>query len=448
MPKFIIKTLGCKVNQYESEAIGKELETSGWVAVQTEAPSDLCIINTCTVTQKAAMQSRQAVRQVIRANPGARIVVTGCYAQTEADELKKIDGVHDVIGHAAKHQIGRIFQSLKEAEKTADVTVCSDIRNETHFKQFSQAVYGTRTRPFLKIQDGCNAFCTYCIVPLARGPSRSMPAFDVLAHISQLRDNGYHEVVLSGIHLGNYGLDLTPRTSLYELLCRIDQLDLIERVRFSSIEPLELNDDIIGCVSNSHRFCRHFHIPLQSGDDHILKKMHRPYTSQYFHDLVVTINQRLPDAAIGVDILVGFPGETAEAFETTYRLVRNLPVAYLHVFPFSSRPGTPASTFDDKIPSDVIKARCQRMRNLGDEKRLKFYQGFVGQPLDVLIEETRDSETGLLKGISSNYIPVFIDAPDTHMNSIKQVIIEKLAQNRHLYASIFPSKSVRASESI
>jgi threonylcarbamoyladenosine tRNA methylthiotransferase MtaB len=428
MPRFKIKTLGCKVNQYESEAIGKELQTSGWLAVQTDEPSDLCIINTCTVTQKAAMQSRQAVRQAIRANPAARIVVTGCYAQTEADVLKKIDGVHDVIGHAGKHQIGSIFQSRKAAEEIAPVSVCADMGNEIHFKQFSEAVYGTRTRPFLKIQDGCNAFCTYCIVPFARGPSRSMALNDVLEHTRQLGNAGYHEVVLTGVHLGNYGIDLIPKTSLYDVLRRIDESNLIQRVRLSSIEPLELSNEILKLVSTSRRFCRHFHIPLQSGDDDILKKMRRPYTRNYFHDLVLKINNCIPVAAVGVDVLVGFPGETVEAFENTYNLIRVLPVAYLHVFPFSARSGTPASKYTDKIPSNVIKARCERMRNLGDEKRLKFYQGFVGQTLDVLIEETRDSKTGFLKGITSNYIPVLVDASDNHQNTIVPVRIEKLTK--------------------
>jgi threonylcarbamoyladenosine tRNA methylthiotransferase MtaB len=438
MPKFTIKTLGCKVNQYESEAIGKELQTSGWLAVQTEEPSDLCIINTCTVTQKAAMQSRQAVRQAIRANPGARIVVTGCYAQTEADELKKIDGVHDVIGHAGKHQIGSIFKSLKEEKETAPISVCSDMRNEIQFKQFSEAAYGTRTRPFLKIQDGCDSFCTYCIVPFARGPSRSMALNDVLEHIRQLGNAGYHEVVLTGVHLGNYGIDLIPKASLYDVLRRIDESNLVQRVRLSSIEPLELSNEILKLVSASRCFCQHFHIPLQSGDDDILKKMRRPYTHNYFHDLVLKINNCIPVAAVGVDVLVGFPGETVEAFENTYNLIRVLPVAYLHVFPFSARPGTPASKFADKIPSEEIKTRCERMRNLGAEKCLKFYQGFVGQTMDVLIEETRDTKTGFLKGITSNYIPVLVDASDEHQNTIVPVRIEKLIEANQPFGTMRP----------
>jgi threonylcarbamoyladenosine tRNA methylthiotransferase MtaB len=424
MPTFKIKTLGCKVNQYESEAIARD------------EPSDLCIVNTCTVTQKASMQSRQAVRQAVRANPGARIVVTGCYAQTAAEDLKKIKGVDYVIGHAEKHKIANRFSAATIVKEIQPVSVCTDIRQERQFKQFSETVYGTRTRPFLKIQDGCDAFCTYCIVPFARGPSRSMPSSGVLEHIKQLGNAGYHEVVLTGVHLGNYGLNLAPKTSLYDLLCRIDASDLIERVRLSSLEPLELNNDLIELVAKSRRFCRHFHIPLQSGDDGVLKKMHRPYTRNYFHDLVYKINKQLPDAAVGADILVGFPGETRDAFDNTYNLILASPIAYLHVFPFSSRPGTPASKFADKVPPEVIKKRCERMRRLGVEKKVGFYKKFMGQLLDVLIEETRDKKTGLLKGISSNYIPVLVDAPDEHMNTIVHVKIKKLSHKNSLVGTI------------
>ena len=436
MKKFKITTLGCKVNQYESEAIGRELETSQWDSAGKNDPADLCIINTCTVTQKASMQSRQAVRQAVRANPKARIVVTGCYAQTAAEELSKIKGVNYVIGHSQKHTIASMFDAAEKTSEIAPVSICSDVLTDNQFHQYSQAAYGTRTRPFMKIQDGCDAFCSYCIVPYARGPSRSMPLADVLAHIGQLGDSGYHEVVLTGVHLGNYGIDLTPKTSLYALLCRIDEDGLITRIRLSSIEPLELSNDIIKRVSTSPRFCRHFHIPLQSGDDVILKKMRRPYTRNYFHDLVLKINQSMPDAAVGVDILVGFPGETDAAFENTYNLIRALPVAYLHVFPFSERPGTPASNFSDKVPAKVIKKRCDRMRRLGAEKRKTFYQKFRGQIFDILIEETTDRSTGLLKGISSNYLPVLVDGPEDHINTLIPVKIEDIDADNRLFGAI------------
>ena len=436
MAKYKITTLGCKVNQYESEAIGRELETSQWDTAGKNDPADLCIINTCTVTQKASMQSRQAVRQAIRANPKARIVVTGCYAQTAAEELSKIKGVDYVIGHSQKHAIASMFDEQDKSTKIPPGSICSDVLSDHQFHQYSQAAYGTRTRPFMKIQDGCDAFCSYCIVPYARGPSRSMPLADVLAHIGQLGNSGYQEAVLTGVHLGNYGLDLIPKTSLYALLCQIDENDLITRVRLSSIEPLELSNDIIKRVSTSPRFCRHFHIPLQSGDDDILKKMRRPYTRNYFHDLVLKINEQMPDAAVGVDILVGFPGETGAAFENTYNLIRALPVAYLHVFPFSERPGTPASGFSDKVPADVIKKRCDRMRRLGAEKRKTFYQKLRGQIFDILIEETTDRSTGLLKGISSNYLPVLVDGPEDHINTLIPVKIEDIDADNRLFGTI------------
>jgi threonylcarbamoyladenosine tRNA methylthiotransferase MtaB len=240
----------------------------------------------------------------------------------------------------------------------------------------------------------------------------------VLAGIQALSGSGYQEIVLTGIHLGNYGDDLIPKTCLGELLNRIDDLNMIARVRLSSIEPLELTDDIIKRVAGSKLFCRHFHIPLQSGDDRTLQKMGRPYAADDFRQLVTKIHNRLPDAAIGVDTLIGFPGETDTAFENTYALIEALPLAYLHVFPFSPRPGTPAAGYPDKIPPDVIKHRCERTRALGSSKRIDFYNQFIGQTLDVLIETTRHRPTGLLKGLSSNYIPILIDANDDQKNKL------------------------------
>ena len=435
MKKYKITTLGCKVNQYESEAISRELEISAWYEAGNDDPADVCIINTCTVTQKASTQSRQAVRQAVRANPNARIIVTGCYAQTAADELNKIKGVDFVIGHSQKHEIASKFVTSEKPSGTAAVSICSDVLTDRQYHRYSQTAHGTRTRPFLKIQDGCDAFCAYCIVPYARGPSRSMLLDDVLKHVKQLGDRGYHEVVLTGVHLGNYGLDLNPKTSLFELLCRIDEAGLIARVRLSSVEPLELSNDIIKCVSSSRRFCRHFHIPLQSGDDVILTKMRRPYTRNYAHDLILKITDCMPDVAVGVDIMVGFPGETSDAFENTYHLIQALPVAYLHVFPFSARPGTPAAKFTDNVLSKTIKQRCERMRRLGVDKRMSFYRKFIGHKMKILVETNREAATGRLKGISSNYLPVLVDADDEYKNKLVDICIERL-RGSQLYGRI------------
>lgn len=425
MKKFIITTLGCKVNQYESESLARSLRDDGWASPAEGESADICIINTCTVTQKAAMQSRQVIRQAIRSHPKACIVVTGCYAQTEPDAIQKIEGIHEIVGHEDKHKLGKWKLEdgewkMKEAEQSG----------------FPFPVSAFRTRPFLKIQDGCNAFCTYCIVPYARGRSRSMPPDEVLENILRLKAAGFHEVVLSGIHLGCYGLDLSPSVRLHDLLRRICDSNAIERVRLSSIEPNEITEDIISLTAESDILCRHFHIPLQSGDDTILKQMHRPYTGAFFTELITQIHEKIPDAAIGVDTLIGFPGETKAAFENTYRTIETLPVTYLHVFPFSSRKGTPASTYSDKVPAGLIKARCQKMRELGISKRRGFYKKVVGKTVEILVEEARDKSTDLLKGMTSNYIPVLISGSDDLKNTFTKVKAEKIDGNNRVFGSV------------
>jgi threonylcarbamoyladenosine tRNA methylthiotransferase MtaB len=433
MKKFLIKTLGCKVNQCESEAIGNALlaEVPG-LSSGDDGTADLVIVNTCTVTRKAAMQSRQAVRRAVRDNPAARVVVTGCHAQTAAAELAAIEGVDLVVGNRDKHRLPQqILDGIPDCVSSPAPTVGEDIAGVREFDALPAIAHGSRTRPFLKIQDGCNAFCTYCIVPHARGRSRSLPLEEVLQQIDRLGRLGYHEVVLTGIHIGCYGQDLTPPTGLVALLNRIRDAGSIDRVRLSSIEPAELSDDIIDLAAadpdSAGRLCPHFHIPLQSGDDGILKRMHRPYTRDDFRERVDRIAARLPDAAIGVDVLVGFPGETEEAFENTYALIRSLPVAYLHVFPFSAREGTPAFTYKEQVPAAEIKRRCQRMRRLGADKRRAFYQRHVGQRIRVLIEGTRDRIDGSLKGLSDNYLPVHLDGPDEWYNSFQKVTIQRIS---------------------
>ena len=434
-PKFTVTTLGCKVNQSESDAMAHQLKNSGWHPAHPKQKADLCIINTCTVTQKASMQSRQAVRQAIRSNPGACIVVTGCYAQTEPDEIDKIDGVHHIIGHAAKSKIPEMVLSKEQAP--CPRRVWKNIFSESNFEQTPAATSGNRTRPFLKIQDGCDSFCTYCIVPYARGRSRSMPIETVLENITQLQQAGYHEVVLTGVHLGAYGLDLSPKTGLTELLDRIGDTRPIERVRLSSIEPHELTDDLIQIIANADIFCHHFHLPLQSGDDLILKKMHRPYTRSLFKNQIIKINELLPDAAIGVDTLIGFPGETEKAFENTYSLIHELPVTYLHVFPFSARKGTPASSYPRQVDSKTIKTRCKKMRSLGHVKKKAFYKKFTGKSLEILIQDKRDRSTGLLKGISSNYIPVHVAGEDILKNTLVHVRIDSVITHNNVFGSFY-----------
>jgi threonylcarbamoyladenosine tRNA methylthiotransferase MtaB len=430
MKKFRIITLGCKVNQAESEAIAGRLAGPDWQPAGSPDEADLCLINTCTVTRKAALQSRQAVRQAIRANPQACIAVTGCYAETDPQALMNIKGLDCILDQAGKSSLPEIIRACGLA-KCDRPTILDSSGVPSDFPVASaSATPAGRTRPFLKIQDGCDAFCTYCIVPYARGRSRSTGLQVVLAGMEHLAAQDFHEVVLTGIHIGYYGRDLEPRSSLLELLQHIAALKVPPRVRLSSIEPLELTDEIIALVAGSDRFCRHFHIPLQSGDGDILKRMGRPYSPDVFGELVAKIRRQMPDAAIGVDVLAGFPGETEAAFENTFQLIQGLPVSYLHVFPFSARPGTAAYAFPDHVPAQEIKQRCTRLRQLGSRKRLAFHRGFIGQLVQVLVESRRDPKTGLLKGVSSNYLPVLFEGGDEWMNRLVPVRINQADASR------------------
>jgi threonylcarbamoyladenosine tRNA methylthiotransferase MtaB len=419
MPKFKIITLGCRVNQAESAAIADRLVEAHWEPAAPNEAADLCLINTCTVTRRAAMQSRQAIRRAILENSAARVAATGCYAATDPHALLKIKGLDGLIAQKDKLCLPDILPTaahpLSPSSPKADRGNLKSPPIETAGSPKPAPALpptAARTRPLLKIQDGCDAFCTYCIVPYARGPSRSLPLPAVLDAVSRLSARGFLEVVLTGIHLGNYGKDLSPRTSLTVLLqALLERPDPIQ-IRLSSIEPLELTDALIELAAQDERICRHFHVPLQSGDAQVLKRMGRPYSPEMFSDRIARIRERLPEAAIGADMLVGFPGETEAAFEATCALAEALPLTYLHVFPFSARPGTPACSFSDPVPAPRITERCARLRQLSGRKRLAFHRRFIGRSLPVVTESRRDPQTGLLKGVSSNYLPVLFAGGD------------------------------------
>lgn len=444
--KFTITTLGCKVNQYESEQVAKEMVADGFTVLDTtlspvDGQADLCIINTCTVTHKASMQSRQAIRQAIRKHPDAVVIVTGCYAQTEPDAIQKIEGVHHIVPHQEKSHIPAMATSLLNPTTDTQNDGVSHDRHPGSFQLGSPWIAGAnKTRPFLKVQDGCDAFCSYCIVPHARGTSRSMALMNVLEQLEQFKRDGYHEVVLTGIHLGRYGRDLQPPATLFDLLKQVKGQQCIDRLRLSSIEPLELSEDIIQLVADAKgtpgEICRHFHIPLQSGDDIVLKKMNRPYRRMAFQELVLGIEKVVPDAGIGCDVLIGFPGETDEAFENTYTLIRELPLTYLHVFPFSPREGTPASGFPDPVPQQVVKERCRHIRELGQRKRRAFLESQARRSAIVLVENRRDRLTGRLKGITSNYITVLVEGDDKLMNTFQEVRLTGLHDDQSMLGSL------------
>ncbi|MCK4727568.1 MAG: tRNA (N(6)-L-threonylcarbamoyladenosine(37)-C(2))-methylthiotransferase MtaB, partial [Desulfobacterales bacterium] len=416
------------VNRYESEAISEQLGNQGWHPTDKGAMADLCIINTCTVTGKAAMQSRQAARKVIRNHPGALVVVTGCYAQIAPEVFSSMPGVHCVVGNAFKNQIARLVSRHKDHGLA--MTLVEDLSAHRPFQDLPVTRFGNRTRPFLKIQDGCDAFCSYCIIPHARGRSRSLTPEIVIKRTRSLKEHGYAEVVLCGINIGRYGQDLTPATSLSRLVQLIDGPQGVKRLRLSSIEPTELSEELIGQLASSKRICPHLHIPLQSGDDEVLKGMNRLYSSKSYRDLIHHIISVIPDVAIGVDVLVGFPGETERAFKNTCRLIERLPIAYLHVFPFSAQKQTPAAAFRDLVPPEALKKKCQHVRAIGETKRMKFYEKVIGSTFEVLIEGKRDRATGHLKGLTKNYIPVLVEGKDELMHRVIQARLTKIEQRR------------------
>ncbi len=432
-------TLGCKVNQFESESIDAELHKLRTPTNNGRKATDICIINTCTVTQKAAMQSRQAIRKAIRDNPDAIILATGCYAQSDPLALQKIKGLDYIIGNTEKHRIAQIIsESASFQKQPVPILLHHEFCNEKNLPKTIMPVIDNRTRPFIKIQDGCDNFCSYCIVPYTRGPSRSVLPEDVISMIGSLPAAKRQEIVLTGIHLGKYGLDFSPPCSLLTLLKQIEGAKTVGRVRLSSIEPVELTDDLLKYAAGSDSICHHFHIPLQSGDKYILERMNRPYGPQLFEKLVKKIHQSIPDAAIGVDIMVGFPGETDAAFENTYALLAALPVTYFHVFPFSSRPGTKASSFPDHVSPDTIKERRNKLLALSRAKKLEFYSKMVGKTVDVLIENKRESATQKLTGVSSNYVRVLIDGDDGLKNKIIPCRITKAINQDAVYGKPCP----------
>ena len=418
--KIAITTLGCKINQYDSAVIQSRLEENHSF-VPFEEPADCYIINTCTVTDRADWEARQLVRRAKRLSPGAKVLVTGCYAQVNPAEVAAVPGVDYVVGLNRLDDLLQFVASPKDRDVRIAV---SDVK-----RQRGVPVLGTRTLPghtraFLKIQEGCNYSCTYCIISTARGLSRSVTPREVLEQVRMLADAGYREIVLTGIHLGGYGQDLMPKVGLTALLEMIAQSRLIPRVRLSSLDPREVPDRLVDLMAKSDVICPHLHVCAQAGDDEILKSMRRNYDGAYYRELLIKVHERLPDAALGSDIIVGFPGETDGAFDRSLEFFAALPLTYFHVFPYSSRRGTVAASLPDHVGSEVKKTRARRMRELGAMKKRDFCVRFRGQKLSVLIEEKIDRATGLRRGFSRNYLPVLVPAGGTLVNREIEVEVE------------------------
>jgi len=397
MKRVAITTLGCKTNQFESAAMVEQLEQAGYCVVPFSEPSDIYIINSCTVTARTDAETRRMIRRARRKNPLAHIVATGCYAQVAPGELEQMPELDSVLGNREKLEIAALLESTGNK--------VSDISAEREAEPLKLSSFAEHTRAFLQAQNGCNSYCAYCIVPYARGRSRSTLPGDVLEGVRTLAANGYKEVVLTGIHLGAYGLDLTPATSLTDLVKKIDYEHLIPRLRIGSVEPNELSDELLGLMAGSDIICPHLHLPLQSASDSVLERMGRQYTGRYFRDLVARVSISLPDAFIGADLIAGFPGETETEFEDTMNLLEELNISDLHVFPYSSRPGTRATGMAGQLPPQVVKERAARLRDLAELKKRKFLDGMAGYKLRVLVQRY-DSNSGVCSGLSRNYIAV------------------------------------------
>jgi threonylcarbamoyladenosine tRNA methylthiotransferase MtaB len=436
-----ITTLGCKVNQCDSAAIVNQLQEKGYCLVPFTEEADCYVINTCVVTSSTEAQSRQLIRRALRRSEKAPVIVTGCYAQQNAAVLRAISERVQVAGNAEKKDLPRLIDSLLKGH--AVVFDVEDIAHQDVFTTPAAETFAGRSRAFLKIQDGCNSHCAYCIVPSVRGPSRSLPAAQVIDRMRDLVANGYLEIVFTGIHLGLWGLDLNPSCCLSQLLtlCEADTALRGIRFRLSSLEPNEWSDDIIDLMLRSKKLCPHAHIPLQSGDADILHAMGRTYSPGFFHDLVLRLSREIPSINIGIDVIAGLPGETDVCFENTFSLLSSLPAGYLHVFPYSRRPGTRAALMPGQVPAEVIRERMRILRQLSDHKKQTFFERHAGFCMDVLVEGRHDRSTGLLRGITANYIPVLFTGNDALMGTLQRVTLDGI-EGSAMRGSIGENRSV------
>jgi threonylcarbamoyladenosine tRNA methylthiotransferase MtaB len=429
MTTFYIEQFGCRATQADAAAIERQLRDRGFAAASESACADVVIVNTCTVTAAADAQAREAIRKVYARNPAARVIATGCYAQRAPEELAELPGVSWVVGNSHKPEIPWLVDSIsgraaEEAEsgfvpasalggeKLSLLHGPAKILTGNIFEQRALLAApvaggeGNHTRPVVKIQDGCNSRCAYCVIPFVRGRSRSLEPAQVIGEIARLSAAGYREIVLSGINLGTYGRDLSPRVELIELLRRVLDETRVERLRISSIEPMDVTEELIALFASSERMAQHFHMPLQSGCDRVLAAMHRWYRAEHYARRVELIRERLPDAAIGADVIAGFPGENDAEHAETVAFIERLPFSYLHVFSYSKRPGTRAAELSDQSPGPVVKSRARELRALGESKMKEFRRSQVGLELRVLTLRRDDDAGETTPALSSNYLQV------------------------------------------
>jgi len=433
MTTFYIEQFGCRATQADGAALERQLIERGCTSARNASAADIVVVNTCTVTASADAQARDAIRKLHAANPSVRFVVTGCYAQRAPEELRQLPGVVWVVGNSHKPQIPDLVETISVEKRPArsdeffPLSVISRASQpETHqsaelligdiFEQqtlLSSPVFGgegNHTRPTLKIQDGCNSRCSFCVIPFVRGKSRSLPPETVIRELQKLSQSGFREIVLSGINLGTYGRDLSPRVEFEDLLRRILDETNVERLRISSIEPMDVTRDLVELFASTERLAQHFHMPLQSASDRILAAMHRWYRAEHYARRVELIHERLSNAAIGADVIAGFPGETEDDHAATLAFIEARPFTYLHVFSYSKRPGTKAASLPNHVPGSVIKRRARELRALGERKAAAFRQKQMGRNLRVLtLHPSEDCASTRTPALSTNYIRFLVE---------------------------------------
>jgi len=420
-------TLGCKLNFAETSTIARQLTDAGYRKVNFDEPAQVYIINTCSVTENADKECKLHVKRAAKANPEGLVAIIGCYAQLKPEEISAIEGVDLVLGAKEKFNILSYLDDLEKSESYGQIHSCEI--DETDFFVGSYSI-GDRTRAFLKVQDGCDYKCTYCTIPLARGISRSDTIENVVNNAKEIAAKDIKEIVLTGVNIGDYGKgefgNKKHEHTFLDLISELDKVEGIERIRISSIEPNLLKDESIDLVSKSKSFVPHFHIPLQSGSDELLKKMKRRYLTKLYHDRVYKIREVMPDAAIGVDVIVGFPGETEELFLETYNFLSDLPISYLHVFTYSERENTEAADMPGVVPVPERKKRNKMLRILSEKKKMEFYRTQLGKKLPVLWEH--ENKNGMMYGFTENYVRVAKPFDEKSINQIEMIVLDKITE--------------------
>ena len=421
MPTAALLTMGCKVNQYDTDLMHETMHRNGYTVVDANEIADVYVVNTCTVTNVADQKARKSIRRIIRQNPRAKVLVTGCYAESDREAIQRIPGVTFVFGNREKADFQHYLDKLRESELLQIKSIQHDpVREHARFSAgISHA--NQRTRALIKVQDGCSAFCTYCIIPYVRGRMTSRSMEDIVREAERIAASGYKEIVITGVHLGAYGLDIEREVDIGDILEQVHPIEGIERIRFSSIEPMNFPADLVDRVAALPKCMPHFHLPLQAGNDKTLRRMRRRYTTAQYVRLVVKLRDAFPDVGITTDVMVGFPGETDHDFEESLGFVEEIGFSQLHVFRYSPRRGTPAVDYPDQVPPGVSAARSGRMIDLGNRLGNALKRRMLGKQVDVLVEDSREGEMEQLAGFTPNYLRVLLDVPASKINRIASV---------------------------